>query len=503
MRTVRVTDVLSESRLFAQRHELRLPRAGDTFSLGVELGNGGFGEVWSTQVVEGPSGKSPVAVKIVKEPYSLVDAVSALQRALERSAGPEWPERLLAVPFSIVTAEFEGEPREVIFMLDLVALGYEEAKLVFEKPQDQAYRERPVHERIEFAYSYARGAALLEAIGFLHGDQNIPNLMLNPETLDAQILDFDAGAVLVTGHERADAEGKADDCVPPEAKVFTPEGFDVDRSRWDAGAERWSVGTLVGHLALGLAPTLFLPRITARIVDAYAEEGPWPGVDPSSPQLGPGKEEAYEYWLPHLEAAPGRIVETFGRFFRAGTRGDDRPTAEDWIDALDAARQRPTFKLLKVAPLVAPEGTEVVVTWEAEGAEHVESAVLGDLPAKGEARIAADKTTRHTLTAVNFYGQVEESTEVVRVVPLPRLTTIPMAGFPGLELRTRIATAAPARPAALAPARLARAVAIPPTAPLSLRAPTPLPAPPRFGELFKPTSVPRRIRTMMRKVPTE
>jgi Protein tyrosine and serine/threonine kinase len=503
MRTVRVTDVLSESRLFAQRHELRLPRAGDTFSLDAELGYGTFGEVWSTQVVKGRSGKSAVAVKVVKEPHSLVDAVTALQRALERNAGPEWPDRLLAVPFSIVTAELDGEPREVIFMLDLVALGYENAKPFFEKPQDQAYRERPVHERIELAYSYARGAALLEAIGFIHGDQNIPNLMLNPETLDAQILDFDAGAVLVTGRERAKAKGKEDDCIPPEAKVPTPEGFDVDTSRWDAVAERWSVGTLVGYLALGLSPAFFLPRINARIVDAYAEEGPWPEVDPSSKQLGPGKEAVYEYWLPHLEAAPGRIVETFGRFFRAGTRGDDRPTAEDWIDALDAARQKPTFKSLEVAPLVAPEGAEVVITWEAEGAERVESAVLGDLPAKGEAHIAADKTTRHTLTAINFYGRVEKSTEVVRVVPLPRLTTIPMAGFPGLELRTRIATAAPARPAALAPARLARAVAIPPTAPLPLRPPTPLPAPPHFGALFKPTSVSRRIRTMMRKVPTE
>jgi len=433
----------------------------------------------------------------------MADRVAALQRAFDASPDRDWPERLLAFPFSIAAAELEGEEREAIFMLDLTELGYENAKPFFEKPEVAAYQERPGHERVELAHSYARGAALLEAIRFLHGDQNIPNLMLNLETLDTQIVDLDSGAVLVSGEERALPEGKRDDCLPPEVKVPTPNGVEVDKSRWDADAERWAVGSLVGYLSLGVPPAFFLPRTSAAVIDAYAKEGPWPEIDPASPLLAPGVAATYEYWRPRLEAAPGRLVETFARFFRAGTRGADRPSAAEWVDALEAARAKPRFLSIEVTPPVAPEGTEVVLSWEAEGADRVEHAVLGELPAMGEAALAVDRSGRQTLTAVNFYGRAEASTEVVRVVPLPKLTAIPMPGFPGLELRTSIATAAPPRPVPSLPPRLGKAIEIAPAASTLFARPAPPPPPPRFGELFKPIAVPRRIRSTMRKEPNE
>lgn len=491
MRTLTVLDVISDSPQFAKRHQLHLPRKGETVTArSLVSDKGRFGEVWSAEHDKRSAEEPPFVVKVIDEQFSLGESVSELHRALERCGDRDWPIRLQAPPYSLVIAQMDGEEREVTFMLDLGARGYEGAEPIFELSAVRSYIGRPVHERVELARSYAQAAALLESIKFLHGDQNFPNLMLNLSTLDTQIIDLDAGAILRNGDERAITDGKQGNFLPPEARI--PGSEKVDKSRWDAGAERWPVGILVGYLSLGNDPSFFIKPF-ARAFDGYAEEGPWPGK-PSDLWLPDGMGAAHREWLPFLEAAPGDLVVTFARFFRAGTRGADRPTAQDWVKALDAARKKPEFKVFKVEPAVAPEGTEVVISWKAEGAEYVEHPSLGKLPAKGEESMVVTRSARQRLAAVNFYGRVERESEVIRVVPLPRLTTIPIGGFPGLQLSTRIATGAPALPPQLPPPRFTRELGIPPAPPVAASGPKPLPAPPHFGELFGPVSVPRRLR---------
>lgn len=499
MSSLRIVEVLADSRTFARHHGLRLPKAGDTYSLGAERGEGKFGFVWSAQPSKARSGEPAIVIKESKENVGLANRVGDLQKALARSTDPTWPERLLALPYSVAVADVAGDRCEAIFMLDLVELGYEKAEQHFEQPQVQDFQKRPAFERVELAYSYARAAALLEGLRFLHGDQNVPNLMVNLDTLDTQLVDLDAGAVMVTGEERSLAEGKADDCTPPEVKVFTPEGVDVDLSLWDLEAERWAVGTLVGYLAFGIPPTFALSRVSPAVIDSYAEDGPWPRVDLHSTHARAGIDAVYEYWRPVLEAGPGRLTETFGRFFRAGTRGAERPTAQDWVDALEPARQKPQFAFIEVTPRVAPEGTEVTISWEAEGAEYVEHPELGALPAAGEESLVVTKSRRYTLGAVNYYGRVEASTEIVRVVPLPKLTSIPIAGFPGLELQARIAAAAPARPTHAHPPRLVNDVGVQVAVTRPPHGPRLRPAAPRFSHIFRPIPVSRKARAKMRK----
>lgn len=483
MRTLRVAEVLSDLPTFAAEHGLRLPKAGSTYAIGKERGGGGFGEVWMAKPAEAAPGDAALVVKTVSEPHSLADSVFELQQALERRADSEWAQTLLASPFSIVIAELDGERREAIFMLDLAERGYVELKDQFGEAAPK-YQARPVHERVELAHSYACGATLLESIRLIHGDQNLPNLMFNPGALDVQIIDLDAGAVATTGGERAIAEGKQDNCIPPEARNPGPGGALVDKSPWDLEAERWSVGILVGQLAFGLDPSIFL-KSSARVFGAYAREGPWPRINVASPLFNEGAAAAYEYWLPRLEAAPGRLVETFGRFFRAGTKGSERPTAQDWVDALEAARQKPKFISLRVTPTVAPEGTEVTIAWEAEGADRVEHRVLGELAASGEATMVLERSGRQTFTAVNYYGQVDATTEVLRAVPLPKLTSVPIPAFPGLELRTRVATGLPPRPTPVSPPFLPKGRAIPPVTPMVGRGPRLSAGLPYFGQLYR------------------
>lgn len=497
MRTLRVIEVSSESPEFARRHNLRLPKRGEEFSLAHHRGHGRFGDVFAVDRAD-PKGSEPaIAVKVIKEPPSPAPSVSSLHKALAGLSDPSWTEQLLALPFTVGRADVEGEELEVTFMLDLAARGYEGTSE--EKVFSEEHQLRPTHERVELAYAYARKAALLEAARYLHGDQNLPNLLVNPSSFDVQIVDLDVGAVLVSGHERAQVAGKeGDKNLPPEVVVVSGEGG-IDQSRWDLGAERWPVGYITGSLLFGAEPGFF---ISPSAIDAYAEEGPWPEIDRNSTTFEKKNAAAYEYWRRQFEDAPGDIRETFGRFFRAGTRGADRPTAQDWVEALNAARQKPKFKYIRVEPVVAPEGTEVVLSWQAEGAEYVEHPSLGELPAQGEERIAVSRTARQKLTAVNFYGRVEKESEVVRVVPLPRLTTIPLAGFPDLQLKARIATGAPARFVAPQPPRFTRALGAPPATPAPVRGPRPLPAPPHFGSLFRPIPVARQIRQMMRKEPS-
>lgn len=503
MRSLRVIEILGDSPTFTRHHRLRLPEGGDVFTLHAEHDSGAFGYVWSAQPAEPRPAEPNVVIKLVKEENSLAGRVIALQEALAAGRVGDWPELLLAFPFSVGRAEIEGDECEAIFMLDLTELGYEKAKGHFAQSRAEEYQRRPEYERVEFAHSYARAAAALEAIGFLHGDQNLDNLMLNPRTLDVQIIDFDAGAILVTGTERSLAAGKPDDARPPEAVVPTPDGLDVDRSLWDVGAERWAVGVLVGYLSFGISPAFFLVSTSVRNVVAYAQQGPWPQVDLQSFFVRPGIGPTHKYWRPFLEAAPGWLTETFARFFKAGTRGGDRPTAQDWVEALDGARRQPEFTSLEVEPAVAPEGTEVYLSWEATGAEYVESPELGRLPAKGREPLVAHRPTRYSLTAVNFYGRTQAASGVIRVVPLPRLTTIPIGAFPGLRMDTRIATGAPALPPELPPPRLTRSLPVAP-GPRTIRGgEPPLPSPPRFGALFEPIPVPRRPSSLRRKEPTE
>jgi hypothetical protein len=499
MITVRVTRVVSKLPGFAREHGIDLPRKGHTFTLDAERGFGGFGAIHPVRDAAG-GGRPALVVKVPSEDCTwLGSAVETLHRALSARPAREWAHLLLAVPFVVAEAEIEGEIKEVTFMLDLFALGYREPRDGELSSPD--YQRLPAHRHVEYADAFARATAFLESIRFLHGDLNEPNLLLHDEHLDVQLVDLDSGAIVVKGDERARVQGKPlfPDAIPPEAMK---PGADqsVDKSAWDLSAERWSVGYLLGYLIFGVPPSFFLQYSSAKSIDAYSRAGQWPDIDLDDPLFKPGAEAAYTYWRPHLANAPGGVTETFIRFFRAGTNGDLRPTAQDWVDALAPARRPPRFTSIGIDRTVAPEGTEVVLSWETEGAEYVEHPGIGRLDASGEATLVAGSPGRQQLTAVNYYGRTEELTEPLRVVPLPRLTSIPLPGFPGLDVQARIAFGSVSRlPRPGLPPRLVQNVAVPPKPPTFHPGPQLMVPLPRFAQLFMPPPNLRKIRPMMRK----
>jgi serine/threonine protein kinase len=499
MITIRVTRVISKLPGFAREHGIDLPRKGDTLTLDAERSSGGFGSIHS--VKDGARGSGPaLVVKVPSEDCTwLGSAVEILHRALSARPAREWAHVLLAMPFLVVEAEIEGEIEEVTLMLDLLALGYRELRDGELSSPD--YQRLPVHCHVEYADAFARATAFLESIAFLHGDLNEPNLLLHDELLDVQLVDLDSGAVVVNGDERARVQGKPlhPDTIPPEA-IKPGADQSVDKSAWDLAAERWSIGYLLGYLIFGVPPSFFLRYSSAKSIDAYSRVGPWPDIDLDNPLFNPAAEAAYKYWRPFLEDAPGKVTETFVRFFRAGTNGALRPTAQDWVDALAPARRRPQFVSIGINPTVAPEGTEVVLTWEAKGAEYVEHPALGRLDPSGEATMVAGASGRQQLTAVNYYGRTEELTEPLRVVPLPRLTSIPLPSFPGLDLKARIvAGSVPRVLQPLQPPRLVRSIAVPPTPPTFRLGPQPMFPAPRFAQFTERPPIKRRARPIARK----
>ena len=171
-------------------------------------------------------------------------------------------------------------------MLDLEPLG---CKAPFgdceDEDDDRAYERYCALDsldRVDLALRFAERAALLERVAFLHCDLNPPNLQLNLTSRDVQVIDFDAGMVLVRGDERRLTAGKPDDCMPPEVKV--PGRSRPALERYTAHAERWSIGSLMGLFLTGEHPGFFLRMFGARTVDAYARSAhTWPDIDIGGP----------------------------------------------------------------------------------------------------------------------------------------------------------------------------------------------------------------------------
>ncbi len=450
-----VDRVHAESRAFARHHAIRLPAAGAELAIGPERDRGGFGAVHPVVTVDGRQPTPALLAKVMGDepiadargPEALARRIAGLQRALEARPGLDWADALLALPFSVLGGALDGRQALVLLMLDLKPLGYVPAPFAGDKPVRESYGRGNPDDRLDLATSFAERAELLEEVAFVHGDVNPPNVLIHLPRRDVQIIDFDAGVVVATGRERPLTAGKADPCMPPEVKV--PGKRDPDRERYTPGAERWAVASLLGIVLTGVHPGFFLAAIGARTVDAYARSGRrWPDVDQSGDEFRQvaGMPALYAQWLKVFEALPGRVRELFAVLFEAGTDGDRRPRAADWAAAMRSARLPPELVRVEVSDDLVVEGTEVVLSWASTDADYVESPVLGRLAPTGSIPVIVERSVSWGLVAVNRYGPSDvRSSPVVRVVPLPRIETLPIPCPPNLHLTASFALQAPPR----------------------------------------------------------
>ena len=440
---VRLVAIRAASEPFAQHHGVTIPVPGASLRLGPSWTRGGFGALHRVEAIDGaPPARALVAKLFDADALALqggsdpvVATIGGLHHALAARGPAGWPDAVLGLPICLAVTEVAGRQTLAALMLDLRELGFVDAPFT-DRARSLEYIRRPARERVQVAVQLAKRAALLECVGLLHGDLNPENVLLHPDTLDVQIIDFDSGVIVVTGDERPRTPGKPGDCVPPEIKGITAGGVPADVRLYTAAAERWSIGSLVGYCAFGCHPGFFLRSISRANIERYAREpGGWPEIDVDGAlftTIEPNR-IAYGRMRADLQALPAGGRDLFTRFFAAGCDGAQRPSAAEWQVALLGLLEPPVIEQFSVSDEWVLEGSQIVVTWRVRNATHVELEPGGRQPIAGSTAILVSQPTVIALRAVNTSGSVREDSPVVRVVAMPRIDVIGIPEGPDLE----------------------------------------------------------------------
>jgi hypothetical protein len=495
---VEVTQVDVAGLAFAGHHGLRVPRVGDRLEIDTARDAGSFGAIHAVAALDGAAPPRPILAKVFDpdattrdDAATLADLLGMLHAALETHGGPDWPAGVLALPYGLLRAQVDGRPRLVALMLDLAALGYA-APPFADRAAVPAYMRRPRRDRIELARCLADRFDALSDLGFLHADLNPDNLMFNMTTLDAQVIDFDAGTVVITGTERPRTAGRPDDCMPPEVKRGGHAPVDLDA--YTPAAERWAHGSLIGYCLFGVHPGFFLSRISRSAIEEYAAQPlRWPEIDTAGPLFTDvaANRRAYGRMVDELRELPLGTRDLFAELFRAGLDGAARPAPSEWRDTLAGLQRPPAIEDLRVDQELVLEGDDVAITWSVPNAAFVELKPGGRQPAEGRIVLTATRTMRVELHAFNDHGSDWRRGPLVTVVPLPRLTHVPLPDFPGLRIAASVPLV-PAPSAALerSPARRPPRFASSGLIDRHVRATGPdegfLPTPPPFTDLLVP-----------------
>jgi hypothetical protein len=492
---LRIDSIAASSARFAAHHGADLPGAGATVELGDEVGRGGFATVFAVESIDGKTPARPLLAKLFDDSAlgmvaggggRIATGVGDLIARLEGRAEDDWLDLVLALPFCMAFANRRGQGTLTAFMLDLRPLGYEPSPLG-DTRQMTGYLGRPLEERQELAASFARKAALFEDVGFVHGDVNGQNLLVSYSGRDVQVIDVDAGVLVVRGDEHPLTPGKPDGFMPPEVKQPSAPG-QIDITAFVPASERWSVACLVGYLLFGSHPAFFLEEISAASIRNYAREVPgWPEIDARSPLFTstPENRAAYPKLRAVFDSLPDEVVATFRQLFAAGLSAERRPAASEWIRVLTILQSPPRFVEVVADGACVVTGMPVTVAWRAEGAASVEVQVvypsgearsLGAFPAAGSTSIELPRSAGFVVTARNPYGEVHGSAGPVRVLPVPDLAlhrpprpTLghpPFEGLGGAPCRPSLRSAPPLRPA---PLRQPRRAPIRPPRPEAVR----------------------------------
>lgn len=446
MTEIILTQTEAASRPFALYHGADLPAAPVRLEIGAQFSAGAFGSLHSATALDGRPPVTPLVAKLFdahafgKHGMSpVVDSLRDLHDALGRHSQPDWPDGIRALPYAVYRARHDGQDTLVALMLDLRAMGYAPAPFT-DSQRLQTYMGLPLEDRIGLATSLSERVGLLEAIGFVHGDLNAENLLMDVASGDVQIIDFDSGILVKRGDERPRTPGKQNDCMPPEVKG-TGSGplFEIDK--FVPEAERWAVGSLMGYCLFAFHPGFFLRVISRAVIAEYAQQGgPWPRIDQQGPLFTdiPENVDAYRVLLPEMLSLPQPVQDAFGAFFDAGLTGSRRPRAADWRAALTSLTVPPTIDRFEVDETVAYEGMAVNLTWRVANAREVVIDGHGKQPASGLLRLVATSSSAFTIRAVNGYGESVAYTEPLRVMPVPTLQFVPVPSAPALSFETRI-----------------------------------------------------------------
>jgi serine/threonine protein kinase len=315
----------------------------DQFKIGVgfeisRFAKGAAGIVYRCTQAIGKSTTAPLIVKLLRTGRTAenVYAITSLHKIIEKRAPKLSVGRqalMRGLPFWIGEIVFQGERRIALFCLDLDALGFVRFDHLLEPGQWKHYHKLDLIERVALATSFVRGCALLEELRFLHADVNTENLFVNLQTLEAVLIDFDDGVLLVKGDELPKTPGKPNEFLAPELKSKTR----VDLT--NEYAERWAVGFMVHTLIFAIHPLFFLSEISVNAIRDYLKHQKWPKIGLFALLHDVNAQSFYWHFtlreLHRFEQLRPEALALMKRFINDGAlTPQNRPAAREWVHAL-------------------------------------------------------------------------------------------------------------------------------------------------------------------------
>jgi molybdopterin/thiamine biosynthesis adenylyltransferase len=111
-----------------------------------------------------------------------------------------------------------------------------------------------------------------------------------------------------------------------------------------------------------------------------------------------------------------------------------RRAAAGWRFTLADEPADPKIEHVGVSEPIVAEGSHVTLAWRTRNSTHVLIDGHGAHPPEGELTVLVEKTTAFKLTAVNPYADTSATSEVVRVIALPRIRELRLVALPTAQL---------------------------------------------------------------------
>jgi hypothetical protein len=398
---------------------------------------GAFGDVYDLVAVDGVPPPTPQIVKVLRDNgYDSArrgfETIEKLQHKVvecnrDRRAAGEPPLQSLPALRALPQFSFRGRMGgEAVFGYSadrLDTAGYVPLSHVLDPDEDPAPRARYASEltlgdRLLLAYELAEGMYALQALSYIHGDINPPNLFVNVDECHVALIDFDSGAVTDDPDEIPTTFGKRTDgeWVAPEildqllAPRQGPPMVRVDRSTDD-----WAVTVGIHYLLFLCGPFFILKRSSSKSIRDYVTRLGWPGFDPADPLFTSGIAPNHASYTAMLAQLPPGVTRRMSDALNGGTLQPGRRTRPyQWMLELRGA-----LLLFQAEPEVTVEGCPVRLTWRVAGSGRVHiDGGIGDVDEAGTREVLPAGDIVYTLTAEARGGRRSTASVAVRVVKL-------------------------------------------------------------------------------------
>ena len=429
------------------------PEYGAIRSLEVEgpvFEGGAFGDVYDLVAVDGVPPPTPQIVKVLRDngfdsARRGFETIEKLQRKIlesnrDRRAAGEPPLQALPALRALPQFSFRGRMGgEAVFGYSadrLDTAGYVPFSRVLDPDEDPVLRDRYLSEltlddRLLLAYELAEGVQALQALSYIHGDINPPNLFVNVDECHLALIDFDSGAVTDDPDEVPTTFGKRTDgeWVAPEildqllAPRQGPPMVRVDRSTDD-----WAVTVGIHYLLFLCGPFFVLKRSSSRSIRDYVTRLRWPGLDPADPLFAPGIAPNHARYTAGLGELPAAVRRRMSEALNGGALEPGRRVSPyQWMVDLRGTRDALEVLLFQADPEATLEGRPVRLTWRVAGSRRVRiDGGIGDVDEAGAREVLAAADAVYTLTAEARGGRRVTEAVAVRVIPIPRLESLPV-----------------------------------------------------------------------------